>query len=91
VDIEVPAIMAFDETRDFTVSTMPLPVVALLESSGTVSEWVRRHSRLLVVLYLITPWLCLDSWKVSGSATPYTLLWIADRLLPGFELSTLPR
>ncbi|MFM9086200.1 MAG: hypothetical protein ACKORC_07055 [Acidimicrobiia bacterium] len=89
--VALPAIIAFDQTRVFTITAMPVTVVALVESSGPVAEWVRRHSRLLVALYLLTPWLWLDSWKVSGSATPYTLLWIADRLLPGFELSTLPR
>jgi hypothetical protein len=89
--VAIPAVIAFDQTRVFAITAMPVTVVALIESAAPVADWVRRHSHFLVTLFILTPWLWLDSWKISGSATPYTLLWIADRLIPGFELSTLPR
>lgn len=86
-----PALIAFDQTRVFAITSLPVTVVALIESRAAVAEWVRRHRTLMIVMFVVTPWLWLDSWKISGSATPYTLLWILDRLIPGFELSTLPR
>ena len=89
--LAVPSLIAFDQTRVFAITSLPVTVVALIESRAAVAEWVRRHRTLMIVMFVVTPWLWLDSWKISGSATPYTLLWILDRLVPGFELSTLPR
>lgn len=89
--VALPSIMAFDQTRVFAITAMPLIVVALLESAETVALWVRRYMRAFVALLVVAPWLWLNSWKISGSVMPYTILWAVDRLLPGFELSTLPR
>jgi hypothetical protein len=89
--VALPSIIAFDQTRVFAITAMPLIVVALLESAETVALWVRRYMRAFVALLVVAPWLWLNSWKISGSVMPYTILWAVDRLLPGFELSTLPR
>jgi len=88
--ISVPAIISFDQTRVFLVTSLPIFLGALRDSPIEARRKVGQRLLPFVTVWCLTPWIYMESWKIAGSATPYSLAWLLDHLT-SFEMSTFPR
>jgi hypothetical protein len=87
----MPSFLVFDQTRVFLVASLPVSLLTIRELPKDKLVWINSHFPQIFAVWLAIPWLYVESWKVSGSALPYSIAWLIDRFLPGFELSTFPR
>jgi hypothetical protein len=88
--ISVPALIAFDQTRVFLVTSFPVMLMSLQVMNPSPRRWVGRRFWVLVGLWCVTPWVYVESWKIAGSVTPYSVAWLVD-YLTSYELSSFPR
>jgi hypothetical protein len=87
----MPSFLVFDQTRVFLVASLPVSLLTIRELPKDKLVWINSHFPQIFAVWLAIPWLYVESWKVSGSALPYSIAWLIERFLPGFELSTFPR
>lgn len=87
----VPSFLVFDQTRVFLIASLPVSLLVIRELPKDKFIWIDTNFRQILTVWLAIPWLYVESWKVAGSALPFSIAWLLERLIPGFELSSFPR